>query len=104
MSAAIMRRESVRRNLTRAILGVLDSWPVLHRQVFVQSHYGGVTAAQIARSLDLDPDEVRSILDRCGRRLRAALRAWREEVAGCEAVPAAMTPVDTLPIARPDAA
>jgi RNA polymerase sigma factor (sigma-70 family) len=64
--------------LSQAILDALVSWPEDQRQVFVRSHYEGQSIEDIAQSLRLSADSVRSILDRCDHELHAAIKTFRD--------------------------
>jgi len=68
--------ERNRNGLSEAIVNVLESWPLVDRQVFTQSHYGGVPAERISASLGLSVAEVRSILEKCNGRLRQSLKGF----------------------------
>jgi len=78
MSGDALRTGYIRNGLSEVILGELDSWPDLHRHIFVQSHYRGQSLEQVSRSFGMGVSEVRLILNQCERRLRDALRAFRE--------------------------
>ena len=78
MCGDVLKREYIRNNLSEVILGELDSWPDLHRQAFVQAHYQGQSLEQVSRSLGMRVPDVRQILTQCERRLREAVRAFRE--------------------------
>jgi DNA-directed RNA polymerase specialized sigma24 family protein len=81
MVAASMVWIRNRETLSTAILQVLRSWPELHQRVFVKSHYHSESIGEISTSLGLRASDVRSILDQCDRKLRAALKSYREGVA-----------------------
>ena len=81
MSAAAVTSYRNRELLSQRILEILNSWPELHRQVFVRVHYWGDTAETISRTLGLQVGEVRTILTRCERRLCRELRPLREDAA-----------------------
>jgi DNA-directed RNA polymerase specialized sigma24 family protein len=70
-----MERE--RKDLSEAIVDVLESWPELDRQVFTKSHYQGESADSISNSEGLSVPEVRTILDLCNRKLRQSLSDYR---------------------------
>ncbi len=78
MSGASMKMELTRHGLSELILSELKSWQDLHRQVFVQSRYRGQSVEQVSNSFGLSLPEVRTILQQCDRRLRQALKAFRE--------------------------
>jgi DNA-directed RNA polymerase specialized sigma24 family protein len=77
MSGYAFRTGYIRNGLSEVILGELDSWPELHRQIFVQSHYRGQSLEQVSHSCGMRVPEVRLILSQCERRLREALREFR---------------------------
>jgi len=66
--------------LSLRILEALDSWPELHREIFVRAHYWGDAPEMISRAMGLGPGAVRLILEQCERRLYAELRPFREDV------------------------
>ena len=68
--------ERDRKDLSEAILDVLESWPELDRQVFTKSHYQGKSADSISNSEGLSVPEVRMILDLCNRKLRQSLTEY----------------------------
>ena len=70
--------ERARHSLSELILKELESWQDLHRQIFVESHYRSQTVEQVSDSFGVGPGEVRMILQQCDRRLRQALKAFRE--------------------------
>jgi DNA-directed RNA polymerase specialized sigma24 family protein len=70
-----------RETLSTAILQVLRSWPELHQRVFVKSHYHSESIEEISISLGLRASDVRGILDQCDRKLRTALKGFREGLA-----------------------
>ncbi len=78
MSGASLKLERTRHGLSELILRELESWQDLHRQIFVQSHYRGQTVKQVSDCFGVGPAEVRMILQQCDRRLRQALKAFRE--------------------------
>ncbi len=78
MSGASLKLERTRHGLSELILRELESWQDLHRQIFVQSHYQGQTIEQMSNSFGLGPAEIRMILQQCDRRLRQALKSFRE--------------------------
>ena len=69
--------ERDRKDLSQAIVEVLESWPELDRQVFTKSHYQGQSADSISNSEGLSVPEVRMILDLCNRKLRKSLAEYR---------------------------
>ena len=70
--------ESIRKCLSDAILVELESWPDQHRQAFVIAHYRGQTVENVGLRLGLSTGEVRQILAFCERKLRSALKNFRE--------------------------
>jgi len=79
MVTAILTSERMRDLLSHTILELLESWPDVHREIFVRAHYWGDSLEAISDSLGVDAGEVRFILEQCDRRLRAALRPFRGE-------------------------
>ncbi len=79
MPAAAVASYRNRELLSQRILEILDSWPELHRQVFVRAHYWGDTAETISTTSGLQVGEVRTILTRCERRLCRELRPFRHD-------------------------
>ena len=82
MASAIIRLEQTRDMLSRAIVQALESWPDLHRRVFVQSHYRGDNEESISRRVGVTAGEVRRILRQCDQWLCAALRTFKERAEG----------------------
>jgi hypothetical protein len=78
VGTAKIRRE----NLFQEISSVFRQWPELERRVFSQAHYYGQSLDAISRSLQLDVEEVGTILKHCDRRLHASLRNFRNS--SCE--------------------
>ena len=76
MSAGVSMERN-RKDLSEAIVDVLESWPELDRQVFTRSHYRGESTESISSSEGLSVSEVRMILDLCNRRLRQSLTVFR---------------------------
>ena len=68
------KRETLLQEIHNAFL----QWPELDRGVFSQAHYFGQSPEAISHSLQLDVEEVRTILKRCERRLYASLRSFRK--------------------------
>jgi DNA-directed RNA polymerase specialized sigma24 family protein len=68
-------------DLFQGILDTLRSWPDLDRQIFVQAHYHGQSIEAISRSLNLNMEETRLILQHRDHELHAALRKFRDS--GC---------------------
>lgn len=64
--------------LSTAIVDVLKSWPELHQRVFIKSHYCSESIEQISISVGLRASEVRAVLDLCDRKLRGALKGFRQ--------------------------
>ena len=78
MGVTTVGSRPIRELLTEAILEVLRSWPELDRRVFVQAHYAGHSVEQVSSNLGLNISEVRSILERCERKLYLALKVFRQ--------------------------
>ena len=79
MATAVLTSERMRDLLSHTILEILDSWPDVHREVFVRAHYWGDSVEFISCSLGIKAEEVRFILAQCDRRLGKALRPFRRE-------------------------
>jgi DNA-directed RNA polymerase specialized sigma24 family protein len=77
MGAAGFSFEPLRDVLVQAIAASLNSWPELHRRIFTEIHYGGKSAAEVARVLNTSPRELAQILQHCERKLYRALRSYR---------------------------
>lgn len=75
MSAVMLKGK--REDLFREIFNVLRKWPDLDRRVFSQAHYKGQSPETISGSLNLDVNEVSSILRKCDRELLASLKGFR---------------------------
>jgi DNA-directed RNA polymerase specialized sigma24 family protein len=71
-----------REDLFQEIRNTLFEWPELDRRVFSQAHYNGESLETISRSLQLNVEEVSTILKECDRRLNESIRNFRKEVAG----------------------
>ena len=82
-STGRLRSEAAREHLLQMILETLGSWPDLHRQVFIQSHYEGRRVEAISASLGLSVHEVRRTLKACNQNLRASLQLFRENEGDC---------------------
>jgi hypothetical protein len=67
-------REALLQEIHNAFL----QWPELERRIFSQAHYCGQSPEAISRSLQLDVEEVGTILKQCERRLYASLRSFRK--------------------------
>jgi DNA-directed RNA polymerase specialized sigma24 family protein len=91
MSAAGFQMEKTRSGLSEAILSELASWPEIHRQVFVEAHYRGLSVEQVSHSLGMNAVEIRIILQQCERKLRQALRSFRDFVLEAD-IPAGLRP------------
>jgi DNA-directed RNA polymerase specialized sigma24 family protein len=78
MSGQALKTEYIRDGLSEVILGELNGWPDDHRQIFIQSHYRGQSPEQVSRSFGMCASDVRLVLNLCERRLREALKAYRE--------------------------
>jgi DNA-directed RNA polymerase specialized sigma24 family protein len=68
--------EISRELLREAIMESLHSWPEVQRRIFIDIHYGGKSIADVAGRMNIPQEEIRSILDRCARKLQYALKAW----------------------------
>ncbi len=77
MAIAELGLEPSREQLSQMILECLNSWPEHQRQVFVEIHYCGRSAAEVANALRLSPSEVARVLEQCEHRLYRALNAFR---------------------------
>ena len=77
-----------RENLFQLIFDALNRWPEFERRIFSQAHYNGQSVKAIARSLQLDAEEVSTILRRCDCRLYASLNSFRKS--DCERPPIVM--------------
>jgi len=77
MSAAELKFKT-RDLLTQAIVECLNSWSEIHRRIFIDTHYCGRSVEEIARTLNLRPSDVSSILQQCERRLHESLKVFRE--------------------------
>jgi DNA-directed RNA polymerase specialized sigma24 family protein len=82
MTIAENRPGPSRDQLLRAIMKSLQSWPDLHRRIFIDIHYGGRSAAEIADVLGLPLSEIDRILELCSANLNHALKAFRQTAAG----------------------
>lgn len=80
MATMEFRPEPSRDQLSQIILECLQSWPELHRRIFVEIHYCGRSAEHVARTLSLPPAEVAHVLEQCDRKLHDALKAFRNGV------------------------
>ena len=76
MSAVLLKGN--REDLFREISNVLEKWPELERRIFAQAHYQGLSPEIISDSLELDANEVGSILRKCDRELIDSLREFRQ--------------------------
>jgi DNA-directed RNA polymerase specialized sigma24 family protein len=77
MAIAELRLEPSRDQLSQTIVECLKSWPESHRQVFVEIHYCGRSAEDVARILNLQPAEVVQVLEQCELKLYHALKVFR---------------------------
>ena len=80
MRAVIANQEH--NHLLQEIFVALRQWPDLDRRVFFLSHYRGQSVETISRSLQLEVDDVSTILKQCDLRLHASLRNFRESNSG----------------------
>jgi DNA-directed RNA polymerase specialized sigma24 family protein len=71
-------RESLLQEINNAFL----QWPERERRIFTQAHYYGQSPEAIARSHQLNVEEVGLILQSCERRLHAALKNFRKGSGG----------------------
>ena len=78
MAAEISSFDRNREILCLRIVDVLRSWPELQRRVFMLSHYRGDSAEDISSMLGLRTGEVKLILEHCDRKLRNALKTFRD--------------------------
>jgi len=79
MAAAAVTTHDNRELLSQRILEILDSWPEIHRQIFIRAHYWGDTPDMISGAMGLVPAKVQTILDQCERWLYAELRPLRRD-------------------------
>jgi DNA-directed RNA polymerase specialized sigma24 family protein len=79
-----------RETLLKEIYNAFIQWPELERRVFCQAHYYGQSPEAISRSLQLNEEEVRTMLKQCERRLHSSLSNFRKM--NCEDRP--LAPVD----------
>ena len=77
MAIAGLRFEPARDELSQTIVGCLKSFPEFHRRVFIEIHYCGKSAADVARALNLPPAELAQVLEQCERKLYNALKIFR---------------------------
>ncbi len=77
MAIAGLRLEPSRDQLSQTIVECLKSWPESHRRVFIEIHYCGKSAEDVARTLNLPPAEVVQVLEQCERKLHHALKVFR---------------------------
>ena len=77
--AAELRFEQLRELLSQTIVESLNSWPDTHRRVFIEAHYGGRSAEEIACAMGLRQSDVIQILQHCERKLYRALKAFRDQ-------------------------
>jgi DNA-directed RNA polymerase specialized sigma24 family protein len=68
-----------REDLFQEIRNTLFEWPELERRVFSQAHYNGESLETISRSLQLNIEEVSTILKECDRRLNNSIRNFRKD-------------------------
>ncbi len=64
-------------NLSETILSEIKSWPDLHQNLFVQSHYYGKSPEQLSQGSGMCTAEIRAVLEQCGQKLRAAVKSHR---------------------------
>ncbi len=70
--------EGSRELLSQAIVESLNSWPEIHRRVFVETHYRNRSVEEISRDLGIGCREVTQILENCEHRLFHALKVFRD--------------------------
>ena len=58
MVTAILTSERMRDLLSHTILELLESWPDMHREIFVRAHYWGDSLEAISDSLGVDAGEI----------------------------------------------
>ncbi len=89
--------QAKRENLFQEISRIVRQWPERDRQVFSQAHYRGQSLEAIARSLQMAPADISTILRQCERRLHASLRNFRK----CDGGQSSPVPADSArPLAR----
>jgi DNA-directed RNA polymerase specialized sigma24 family protein len=67
-----------REALLKEISAAIRQWSELERRIFSQAHYQGQSIEAISCSLQLDVEQVNTILKQCDRRLYAFLRSFRK--------------------------
>ena len=72
--------EPKRETLLQEIHNAFLQWPEHERRIFSQAHYYGQSQEAISRSLQLDVEEVSTILKQCDRRLNACLKNLRKSI------------------------
>ncbi len=77
MATTSFELERTRELLCEKIVEILNSWPELHRRIFVQSHYRGESLDDISHCVGLKVSDARLILENCERKLRSALKSFR---------------------------
>ncbi len=77
MIGHVLNSEWERELLSQTIRQTLESWPPLHRQIFSEAHYGGMSIESIGDAHALSLETVRAILQDCEHRLRNALKMFR---------------------------
>lgn len=87
--------EPSREQLSQTIVECLISWPESQRRVFVENHYCGKSADDIARALNLQPAEVVQILAQCELKLHHALKVFRDGAS--PGMPQATSPLHSYP-------
>ncbi len=79
MSAGIQREI-----LFQEIFNALRQWPELERRVFFRAHYNGQSLKAISDSLQLDVEEVSTILRQCDHRLYNSLKEAEKNLPSSE--------------------
>jgi DNA-directed RNA polymerase specialized sigma subunit len=87
-------------NLVQSIFSALNRWPELERCIFSWAHYNGQSIKDIAHFLQLDVEEVRTILRRCDLKLYASLDAFRKD--DCERLPIILAEAACPAVCRED--
>jgi DNA-directed RNA polymerase specialized sigma24 family protein len=69
-------QQQSREILSRAIVEAISSWPELDRRIFIQVHYEGKSAEEIAGFSGLKPKDVLQVLKVCEWRLSKSLNSF----------------------------
>lgn len=78
MNAVQNGLEIPRDQLLQVIMNALQSWSDLHRRIFIDIHYGGRSAAEVAQVLGMPQEEITRILELCSSSLNGALKVRRQ--------------------------